>query len=105
MKIMPLSTRRSSTRGLPWLLGKKGFRRAAGRNSAWPSRALMNRPGLVPADEPTGNLDRVSAMQVMDLIGEINRDEGTNFRISTHDEKIAGLCRRQIVVGDGMVTG
>ncbi len=69
------------------------------------ARALMNRPELVLADEPTGNLDRASAMQVMDLIGEINRDEGTTFLISTHDEKIAGLCRRQIVVGDGMVTG
>ncbi|NBB98066.1 MAG: ATP-binding cassette domain-containing protein [Alphaproteobacteria bacterium] len=69
------------------------------------ARALMNRPELVLADEPTGNLDRDSAMQVMDLIAEINREEGTTFLISTHDEKIAGLCRRQIVVGDGVVTG
>jgi len=69
------------------------------------ARALMNRPELVLADEPTGNLDRASALQVMDLIAEINRDEGTTFLISTHDEKIAGLCRRQIVVGDGVVTG
>jgi len=69
------------------------------------ARALMNRPELVLADEPTGNLDRASAQQVMDLIAEINRDEGTTFLISTHDEKIAALCRRQIVVGDGLVTG
>ena len=69
------------------------------------ARALMNRPELVLADEPTGNLDRESAMTVMDLIAEINRDEGTTFLISTHDEKIAGLCRRQIIVGDGVVTG
>ena len=69
------------------------------------ARALMNRPQLVLADEPTGNLDRASASQVMDLIGEINRDEGTTFLISTHDEKIAARCRRQIVVGDGLVTG
>ena len=69
------------------------------------ARALMNRPELVLADEPTGNLDRDSAMQVMDLIAEINRDEGTTFLISTHDEKIASLCARQIVVGDGLVTG
>lgn len=69
------------------------------------ARALMNRPELVLADEPTGNLDRESAMQVMDLIAEINRDEGTTFLISTHDEKIAALCHRQIVVGDGLVTG
>lgn len=69
------------------------------------ARALMNSPELVLADEPTGNLDRASAMQVMDLIDQINREEGTTFLISTHDEKIAGFCRRQIVVGDGVVTG
>lgn len=69
------------------------------------ARALMNRPELVLADEPTGNLDRASASQVMELIGQINRDEGTTFLISTHDEKIAALCKRQIVVGDGLVTG
>lgn len=69
------------------------------------ARALMNRPELVLADEPTGNLDRASAIQVMDLIAEINHEEGTTFLISTHDEKIAALCHRQIVVADGMVTG
>jgi lipoprotein-releasing system ATP-binding protein len=69
------------------------------------ARALMNSPELVLADEPTGNLDRASATQVMDLIAEINREEGTTFLISTHDEKIAGLCRRRIVVGEGLVTG
>ena len=69
------------------------------------ARALMNSPELVLADEPTGNLDRASANQVMDLIEQINREEGTTFLISTHDEKIAGFCRRQIVVGDGVVTG
>lgn len=69
------------------------------------ARALMNKPELVLADEPTGNLDRASALQVMELIGQINREEGTSFLISTHDEKIAGFCRRQIVVADGLVTG
>jgi lipoprotein-releasing system ATP-binding protein len=69
------------------------------------ARALMNRPELVLADEPTGNLDRASATQVMDLIVEINREQGTTFLISTHDEKIAAFCRRQIRVSDGKVTG
>ncbi len=69
------------------------------------ARALMNSPELVLADEPTGNLDRASAMQVMDLIAQINRKEETTFLISTHDEKIASLCHRQIVVGDGSVSG
>lgn len=69
------------------------------------ARALMNAPELVLADEPTGNLDRASALQVMELIAQINRDEGTTFLISTHDGKIAATCKRQIVVGDGVVTG
>jgi lipoprotein-releasing system ATP-binding protein len=69
------------------------------------ARALMNRPELVLADEPTGNLDRASANQVMELIAEINRSEGTTFLISTHDEKVAARCQRQIIVGDGRVTG
>lgn len=69
------------------------------------ARALMNRPELVLADEPTGNLDQASARQVMDLIARINVEEGTTFLISTHDDKIAALCRRQIVVGNGLVTG
>jgi lipoprotein-releasing system ATP-binding protein len=69
------------------------------------ARALMNRPELVLADEPTGNLDRAAAMQVMDLIIQINREEGTTFLISTHDEKIASLCARQIAVADGLVSG
>ena len=69
------------------------------------ARALMNSPELVLADEPTGNLDQASARQVMDLIARINVEEGTTFLISTHDDKIAALCRRQIVVGNGLVTG
>jgi lipoprotein-releasing system ATP-binding protein len=66
------------------------------------ARALMNRPELVLADEPTGNLDRESASQVMALIKEINENEGTSFLISTHDEKIAESCKRQIRVVDGL---
>ena len=65
------------------------------------ARALMNRPELVLADEPTGNLDRESAAQAMELIGEINDQEKTCFLISTHDEKIAAACKRQIKVLDG----
>lgn len=65
------------------------------------ARALMNRPELVLADEPTGNLDRESARQVMNLIENINQTEGTTFLISTHDEKIAARCRRQIHLLDG----
>ncbi|MGV8988030.1 MAG: ATP-binding cassette domain-containing protein [Cypionkella sp.] len=69
------------------------------------AHALLGRPELVLAEEPPGNLDRASALQVMELIGRINRDQGTTFLISTHDEKIAAFCRRQVMVADGKVTG
>lgn len=67
------------------------------------ARALMNDPALILADEPTGNLDRASAKQVMDLLIEINRDAGTTFLISTHDDKIATACSRRIEISDGRI--
>lgn len=65
------------------------------------ARALMNRPPLVLADEPTGNLDRQSADQVMALIARINAESGCCFLISTHDEHISARCRRRIELLDG----
>lgn len=66
------------------------------------ARALMNNPNLVLADEPTGNLDRESALQVMELIAQMNREDGTSFLISTHDEQIAAACRDRIEIRDGL---
>jgi len=67
------------------------------------ARSLMNAPELVLADEPTGNLDRESADRVMALLTDINTSDGTGFLISTHDEKIAARCRRQIYMVDGKI--
>jgi len=67
------------------------------------ARALMNNPELILADEPTGNLDRESANLVIQLLIDINSTDGTTFFISTHDEKIADRCRRQIHMVDGRV--
>ena len=67
------------------------------------ARSLMNAPELVLADEPTGNLDRESADRVMKLLTEINGADNTGFLISTHDEKIAARCRRQIHMLDGKI--
>lgn len=69
------------------------------------ARALINAPSLVLADEPTGNLDRESADNVMELLGRINRDSETCFLISTHDENISARCSRQIRLLDGRVLG
>jgi lipoprotein-releasing system ATP-binding protein len=63
----------------------------------------MNAPELVLADEPTGNLDRESADRVMQLLTDINSSDGTGFLISTHDEKIAARCRRQVHMVDGRI--
>ena len=67
------------------------------------ARALINNPVLVLADEPTGNLDRQSADQVMDLIRSINQTMATSFLISTHDEHIAAQCPRRIELLDGRI--
>jgi lipoprotein-releasing system ATP-binding protein len=67
------------------------------------ARALINNPVLVLADEPTGNLDRESADQVMDLIRSINQTMGSSFLISTHDEHIAAQCPRRIELLDGRI--
>jgi lipoprotein-releasing system ATP-binding protein len=67
------------------------------------ARSLINEPVLVLADEPTGNLDRESADQVMALIGTMNRTMKTSFLISTHDEHIASQCQRRIELLDGQI--
>jgi len=67
------------------------------------ARALMNDPAIVFADEPTGNLDREAAGQVMALIKRINAETGTCFLISTHDERIAAHCPRHIQLLDGRI--
>lgn len=67
------------------------------------ARSLINEPALILADEPTGNLDRESADQVMDLIRSMNSSMKTSFLISTHDEHIAGQCQRRIELLDGRI--
>lgn len=67
------------------------------------ARALINNPALVLADEPTGNLDRESADQVMELIRSINQSMATSFLISTHDEHIAAQCPRRVELLDGRI--
>ena len=67
------------------------------------ARALMNKPELVLADEPTGNLDRETAFQVMEQMKVINREERTTFLISTHDPEIAARCDYRIQLLDGRI--
>ncbi|ALO06482.1 Phosphonate-transporting ATPase [Streptomyces venezuelae] len=65
------------------------------------ARALVGRPSVVWADEPTGNLDTVMADQVMDLLCELNRDESQTIVLVTHDSAIGARVPRLIRMRDG----
>ena len=67
------------------------------------ARALINQPDLVLADEPTGNLDRKTSEQVMELLRIINQEDQTTFLISTHDDNIAAFCDDRIWIEDGRI--
>lgn len=67
------------------------------------ARALMNKPPLVLADEPTGNLDSESTENIYNLLRNINSEYGTTFLIITHDQRIAEKTDRIVEIKDGRI--
>jgi putative ABC transport system ATP-binding protein len=68
------------------------------------ARALIHRPRLLLADEPTGNLDSRSAEQVMELLLRLPRERGTSLLLVTHGEEIASRADRRLVMRDGRLS-
>ena len=64
-------------------------------------RALVHKPKIILADEPTGNLDSASAKDVLELLSEVNKTEKTTIIMVTHDPIAASYCDRVVFIKDG----
>jgi putative ABC transport system ATP-binding protein len=67
------------------------------------ARAVVKRPEIILADEPTANLDADNSHHILDTMEVLNRDLGTTFLFSTHDQKVIGHLRRKISLVDGRI--
>ncbi len=67
------------------------------------ARAMVKKPEIVLADEPTANLDAENSHNILHTMEKLNRDLGTTFVFSTHDQKVIDHLRRKIVLVDGAV--
>ena len=69
------------------------------------ARALVNRPALVWADEPTGDLDSETANEIMDVLVDLNREQQLTFILVTHDRAVGARCERIVRMRDGLIEG
>lgn len=67
------------------------------------ARALVGEPSLILADEPTGSLDNQTASEILELLLSIQKEKNVTLLIVTHDQGIARLMQRQVVVRGGVV--
>ena len=67
------------------------------------ARALANNPAMILADEPTGNLDSKTSVEIMELFQRLNREQDITIVFVTHDPETAAYCQRVIHVRDGLV--
>jgi len=67
------------------------------------ARALVGEPGLLLADEPTGNLDTGSGAEIMALLDGLVRDRGVAVVVVTHDPEVAAMARRRVHMRDGLI--
>jgi len=65
------------------------------------ARAFVGQPKILFADEPTGNLDRETGLQIEDLLFTMNQEQGTTLVLVTHDDRLAARCQRRLVMDGG----
>ena len=68
------------------------------------ARALVGAPSILFADEPTGNLDTASSREIMNILEELNRQDGITIILVTHESDIAAYASRELVMKDGQIT-
>jgi putative ABC transport system ATP-binding protein len=67
------------------------------------ARAFARRPSILLADEPTGNLDSASGQMVLDLLLDLNREQGATLVLVTHEPSVAQCAGRRVLLRDGLV--
>lgn len=67
------------------------------------ARALVNNPGIILADEPTGNLDSKSGQQVMDLLAKLHREQKKTVILITHDVELVKYAQKVVYIKDGQI--
>lgn len=65
------------------------------------ARSLINNPSIILADEPTGELDTATSLEIMEILKKLNREENKTFLIVTHNMEVAQSCRKIIKLRDG----
>ncbi|AXY57445.1 ABC transporter ATP-binding protein [Acinetobacter chinensis] len=68
------------------------------------ARALISEPQIIFADEPTGNLDSATALEIEELLFRLNKEMGTTLILVTHDQQLAKKCQRHFVLSGGQLT-
>jgi putative ABC transport system ATP-binding protein len=90
--------------GLEGLEGRRPAEMSGGQQQRVAvARAIVSQPALVLADEPTANLDSVTADGLMELFRELNERHGTTFVIATHDNRVMSYARRLVRMLDGHI--
>ena len=67
------------------------------------ARAFASQPRVLFADEPTGNLDSITGAKIIDLLFELNREQGATLILITHEERLAARCQRRIELSAGEI--